>query len=254
MKKIILIGILLISLLLIGGCAYIGEICSQFLPEVFCGVITCVFGEEGLQNMLNNQEVRNFLQEHPDAEITITLIPKSTILENPYTFSLELNTVPIAKDYIWLGLKDGDNALTVWVDADTKELSYTQFGVSEQSSYKKLPETDCNQIDDLCPEELEHFCDLLKYEYELCEEEEKTPAPPKEEEIKAITTPKAIKIPVVIDDDWGMKPKEEKEEPTGLSDADLAQIDRLKVACEKGSTNMCAVLKNRYGIETNVVK
>ena len=65
MKKVIILGIILISLLFLGGCAYVDQICSQFLPEVFCGVITCVFGESGLQNILNNQEVRNFLETHP---------------------------------------------------------------------------------------------------------------------------------------------------------------------------------------------
>ncbi|KKM26827.1 hypothetical protein LCGC14_1580770, partial [marine sediment metagenome] len=43
---------------------------------------TCVFGEAGLENLLNNQEVLNFFQAHPDAEITITLISKQNILKN----------------------------------------------------------------------------------------------------------------------------------------------------------------------------
>ncbi len=132
MKKAIIIGIILISLLFLGGCAYVGQICSQFLPEVFCGVITCVFGESGLQNMLNNQEVRNFLQTHPDAEITITLMPKSNVLKNMGTLSMELGTKPQVKDYIKLGLKDGRNTLTVLVDANTKELNYVKLGVLEQ--------------------------------------------------------------------------------------------------------------------------
>ena len=215
-KKIIII--FLISLLFLSGCAYVGQICIQFLPEVFCGVITCVFGEAGLQNMLNNQEVRNFLQTHPDAEITITLVPKSNVLKNMNALSMELGTKPQIKDYIQLGLKDGSNTLTVWVDANTKELSYTSFEISDQPITPK-------------PQ----------------------PISPKEEEIKAITTPTKKTIPVVIDDDWGMKPKEEKEEPTELSDADLAQIGRLKAICERGSIQSCLVLKNRYGIDWSPV-
>ena len=210
MKKTIIVGIILISLLFLGGCDYLGEICSQInLPEVLCGVISCVFGEAGLQNMANNPEVRNFLQTHPDAEITMTLIPKSNVLKNMGTLSMELGTDPIVKDYIKLGLKDGSNTLTVMVDADTKELSYVKLGV--------LEETPTSPREQIPPKEEEI----------IPKEEEKAPAPPKEEE----TTGPA------------------KEAETELSDADLAHIDRLKVACDRGSVSSCIVLKNNYGID-----
>ena len=103
MKKTIIVGILLISILFLGGCDYIDQLCSQIgLPEALCKVITCVFGEEGLQNMANNQEVRNFLQIHPDAEISINLMPKANVLKNIDTLSMELGSEPQIKDYIKL--------------------------------------------------------------------------------------------------------------------------------------------------------
>ncbi|MBU0627703.1 MAG: hypothetical protein KKC75_00815 [Nanoarchaeota archaeon] len=40
-------------------------------------------------------------------------------------------------------------------------------------------------------------------------------------------------------------PVEEAE----ISDADQAQVERLKDACEKGNAGLCAALKTRYNIE-----
>lgn len=137
MKKKTLVRVLIISLLLISSCAYIGEICSQFLPEEFCRIITCVFGEEGVQNMLNNQEVRQFLQTHPDAEITMTLIPRKNILKNYNTLSNELGTRLQIKDYIKLELKDSDDVLTVLVDANSKSLNYVKVGIEKPSEIEK---------------------------------------------------------------------------------------------------------------------
>ena len=235
MKKTIIVGILLVSLLLIGGCDYIDQICSQIdLPEELCRVITCVFGEVGLQNMANNLEVRNFLQTHPDAEITITLMPKSNVLKNMGTLSMELGTEPQVKDYIRLGLKDGRNTLTVLVDANTKELNYVKLGVLEQPA----------AIDPKQP---------------TPPKEERSPKPPKEEKPVVIVQP--VPFEKRRDKCWygawdkpiGYENRNKvwvdcKEETIELSDADLEQIDRLKAVCERGAISVCLVLKNKYGI------
>ncbi len=186
MKKTIIVGIILISLLFLGGCAYVGQICSQFLPEVFCGVITCVFGEAGLQNILNNQEVSNFLQTHPDAEITLTLMPKSNVLRNIDTLSMELGTEPQIKDYIELGLRDGSNTLTVWVDANTKELNYVKLRSLEQPSPKQTTpskEEEKDTIDMTCKSYTKNDKTVMNCSLytKIDQKEEKAPTSPKEE-------------------------------------------------------------------------
>ena len=139
MKNKTILSILAFSLLLIGGCAYIAEICSQFLPEEFCRITTCVFGEAGLENLLNNQEVLNFFQAHPDAEITITLISKQNILKNYNSLRNELGTSLQIKDYLKLELKDGNDVLIAFVDANSKELDYIKVGTIKESKTKPQP-------------------------------------------------------------------------------------------------------------------
>ncbi len=44
-------------------------------------------------------------------------------------------------------------------------------------------------------------------------------------------------------------PPAEEAAETGLSDADLANIERLKGPCERGNAGLCAALKSQYNID-----
>ncbi len=160
MKKLIIV--LIISVFLISGCASIGEICSQFFPEAFCRIFTCVFGEEGMQNMVDNLEVRKFLQANPDAEMTITLMSKQNVLKNINTLSMELGTKPAIKDYIKLELKSDEKNLIVFVDADSKKLNYVKLETVETKDYSIF----CDQMDDICGDDFTRMCELTCPEIE----------------------------------------------------------------------------------------
>ena len=138
MKKFIII--LIIGILSISGCEYINIVCEEYLSPTFCRIITCVFGEAGLENLLNNQEARQFLQAHPDAEITITLMPGKNVLKNYNTLNNEFGKLQI-KDYIKLELKDGNDVLIALVDANSKQLNYIKVGMEKPESFDIEPAT-----------------------------------------------------------------------------------------------------------------
>lgn len=104
MDKRILIVLLLIGVLFIGGCV------DQGIGDIISFV-------------RSNPEVQEFLDEHPNAEITVTLWSSDYISENLDKINEKcLPAIDVNKDYYKVDISEGDLEITIWVRAKKREV------------------------------------------------------------------------------------------------------------------------------------
>jgi len=79
-----------------------------------------------------------------------------------------------------------------------------------------------------------------------CATQEETPTTPETPPTIPEAPAEEAETPPALPEAPAEAPAEEESE---LSDAEQAQIERLKTACERGNAGLCAALKNRYNID-----